>query len=69
MSKKTHKNQASTSAVVAQPALAAVPHREDDSCVPLSARDAAQVLQDIQNPPTPNAAAVRAARRFRRRNG
>jgi len=69
MSKNTHKNPAPTSAFVAQKAHAAVSQPADDSCVLLSARDAAQVLQDIQNPPPPNAAARRAARRFRRRDG
>ncbi len=69
MSKKAHNNQASTSSVVAQQAHAAALHGADEFCVLLSARDAAQVLQDIQNPAPPSAAARRAARRFRRREG
>jgi len=69
MGKRLNKKQESASRAVAQEALPAAAHAADNPCVLLSARDAAQVLHDIQNPPPPNAAAVRAARRFRRRDG
>ena len=36
----------------------------DDICVRLSARDADQVFEDFLNPPKPNEAALRAAKRF-----
>ncbi len=41
----------------------------EECCVWLSARDAAQVLEDVQNPPSPNKAALEAAKRFRQNYG
>ncbi len=42
---------------------------EEDMPIKLSARDAKIVLDAIENPPKPNAAARRAARRFRKKYG
>ena len=47
----------------------AIERADDHSCVQLSARDAAQILEDIQNPPAPNEAALRAAKRFQQNYG
>jgi uncharacterized protein (DUF1778 family) len=42
---------------------------EEDFPVRLSARDAAGVLEAMENPPAPNQAARRAAKRFRKHHG
>ncbi|HEY7307996.1 MAG TPA: hypothetical protein VH643_01415 [Gemmataceae bacterium] len=42
---------------------------EDDLPLKLSARDAAGVLEALANPPEPNRAARRAAKRFRKQHG
>ena len=39
---------------------------EEDFPVKLSARDAAQVVESLENPPAPNRAARRAVKRFRK---
>ncbi len=42
---------------------------EDAMPIKLSQRDARKVLDMLENPPKPNAAAARAAKRFRNNNG
>jgi uncharacterized protein (DUF1778 family) len=42
---------------------------EEDFPLKLSARDAASVLEATENPPAPNQAARRAAKRFRKHHG
>ena len=42
---------------------------EEEPPTPLSARDAAQFLEVLENPPRPNPAARRAAKRFRKLHG
>lgn len=42
---------------------------EEDFPLELSARDAAKVVEAIANPPVPNRAARRAAKRFRKNHG
>ena len=42
---------------------------EEDMPVPLSKRAARQLLKDLEKPPRPNAAARRAAKRFKKHDG
>ncbi|HWG41447.1 MAG TPA: DUF1778 domain-containing protein [Gemmataceae bacterium] len=42
---------------------------EEELPLKLSARDASSVLEAMENPPTPNQAARRAAKRFRKHHG
>jgi uncharacterized protein (DUF1778 family) len=42
---------------------------EEDFPVKLSERDAAKVVEALENPPAPNRAARRAAKRFRKNHG
>ncbi len=42
---------------------------EEEMPVPLSDRDARRVLKSLENPPRPNTAARRAAKRFRKKHG
>jgi hypothetical protein len=42
---------------------------EEEMPVPLSEQDARQVLNALEKPPRPNAAARRAAKRFRKKHG
>jgi hypothetical protein len=53
----------------ARRAAYAARRKEGSSCVELSARDAEQVLEDIRNPPPPNAAALQAAKLYKERYG
>lgn len=42
---------------------------EEDQPLELSERDAVQVMKALENPPAPNAAARRAARKFKKHHG
>ena len=42
---------------------------EEDGPLELSERDARKILELIENPPKPNAAARKAAKRYRKKNG
>ncbi len=71
MSENTQNIQSYPNPVAAAcpPAEEQAANQPEECCVWLSARDAAQVLEDVQNPPSPNDAAREAAKRFMQNYG